>query len=331
MHSNFCICCTNFIPVFHVIFSIFKEKSSENKSNKYNQNFRGKYCTCKRPYPDPDDEIEDEMIQCVVCEDWYHSRHLGALPPADYSELICDACIHKLDFLRWYKSVSVSSHEISPGKALAKSRDNSNGTGHVGKSGICEGAPSSKKHDGFLGGESNKEEPITLDQQEAPKKEGPNEGEQPVKNCKLHSLKIGNEAFDDKASIQALFWPSHWRKILCKCAECKDLYNLKGAPFIINEEDTVSAYEEKGKKMHESNTAYDKGMRAFSSMDRINQVEVLTEYNDMKSQLHEFLGRFAGDGKVVTKEDIEEFFAGMKAKKRRRLDDGSTSFQYHCR
>ena len=66
---------------------------------------------------------------------------------------------------------TVSSHETSPGKALAKSRDDSNGTGHVGKSGICGEAPSSKKHDGFLGGESNKEEPVTLDQKEAPKKE----------------------------------------------------------------------------------------------------------------------------------------------------------------
>ena len=51
---------------------------------------------------------------------------------------------------------------------------------------------------------------------------------------------------------------------------------MKGVPYIISEEDTVSAYEEKGKKIRESNTAYDKGMRAFSSMDRINQVEVLT-------------------------------------------------------
>jgi hypothetical protein len=45
-----------------------------NELNSYNHNFRGTYCTCERPYPDPEDVIDDEMIQCVVCEDWYHGR-----------------------------------------------------------------------------------------------------------------------------------------------------------------------------------------------------------------------------------------------------------------
>ena len=48
-----------------------------NTRNRYNQNFRGLYCTCHRPYPDPEDSVEDLMIQCVVCEDWFHGRHLG--------------------------------------------------------------------------------------------------------------------------------------------------------------------------------------------------------------------------------------------------------------
>jgi len=47
-----------------------------NEKNEYNQNFTGLYCTCHRPYPDleiPEGE-EDEMIQCIRCEDWYHSK-----------------------------------------------------------------------------------------------------------------------------------------------------------------------------------------------------------------------------------------------------------------
>lgn len=40
----------------------------------YNQNFDGVYCTCARPYPDPENENNDEMLQCVICEDWYHSK-----------------------------------------------------------------------------------------------------------------------------------------------------------------------------------------------------------------------------------------------------------------
>ncbi|XP_035534980.1 adhesion G protein-coupled receptor F5-like [Morone saxatilis] len=51
-----------------------KEKDEVNSLNKYSHNFFGVYCTCSRPYPDPDDQVEDEMIQCVVCEDWLHGR-----------------------------------------------------------------------------------------------------------------------------------------------------------------------------------------------------------------------------------------------------------------
>lgn len=48
-------------------------KSATNTENKYNQNFDGVYCTCARPYPDPEGD-EDDMLQCIICEDWYHLK-----------------------------------------------------------------------------------------------------------------------------------------------------------------------------------------------------------------------------------------------------------------
>ncbi|KAL6441921.1 hypothetical protein ACFW04_002357 [Cataglyphis niger] len=50
-----------------------KLKSAVNIENKYNQNFDGVYCTCARPYPDPEGD-EDDMFQCTICEDWYHLK-----------------------------------------------------------------------------------------------------------------------------------------------------------------------------------------------------------------------------------------------------------------
>ena len=41
------------------------KKSPVNEKNRYNQNFKGLYCTCHRPYPDPEDTISDEMIQVL--------------------------------------------------------------------------------------------------------------------------------------------------------------------------------------------------------------------------------------------------------------------------
>ena len=43
----------------------------------YNQNYKGLYCTCHRVYPDPEGEALGEMLQCCICEDWFHELHLG--------------------------------------------------------------------------------------------------------------------------------------------------------------------------------------------------------------------------------------------------------------
>lgn len=66
------------------------DKEPENAANVYNQNYKGVYCYCKRPYPDPEkggagdneeDNEEEDMSQCVVCEDWFHDSHMGQVKP----------------------------------------------------------------------------------------------------------------------------------------------------------------------------------------------------------------------------------------------------------
>lgn len=83
-------------------------KDPINPENKYNHNFDGLYCICERPYPDPDDTLNDEMLQCIVCEDWYHSKHLECEKgiPADdaYDEMICAGCMRQNEFLWIYAS-----------------------------------------------------------------------------------------------------------------------------------------------------------------------------------------------------------------------------------
>ena len=73
--------------------------------------FLGKYCKCARPYPDPDcpPELEDdEMIQCVICEDWWHGTHLDLsvehMDDERNSEMICTKCLthEQKTFIRRY-------------------------------------------------------------------------------------------------------------------------------------------------------------------------------------------------------------------------------------
>ncbi|XP_055956996.1 putative E3 ubiquitin-protein ligase UBR7 [Patella vulgata] len=88
----------------NLICKFEKEKDATNSRNRYSQNFKGLYCSCHRPYPDPDDEVEDDMIQCILCEDWYHGRHLGleGSLPSDFEEMICPECVNNHDFLSAY-------------------------------------------------------------------------------------------------------------------------------------------------------------------------------------------------------------------------------------
>ena len=86
----------------------------ENSENVYNQNFTGVYCTCKRPYPDPDcTEDVGEMLQCCVCEDWFHEVHLG-LASADEVHIICNVFVLIYLFLgeEVFSTLLSSLHEI---------------------------------------------------------------------------------------------------------------------------------------------------------------------------------------------------------------------------
>lgn len=92
------------------------QKAPKNVDNLYNQNFQGLYCNCHRPYPDPERTEEELMLQCAVCEDWYHLQHLKAPPAAAKlldacSEMICDACMEKHAFLKDYTGLALKALE----------------------------------------------------------------------------------------------------------------------------------------------------------------------------------------------------------------------------
>ncbi|KAI5082976.1 hypothetical protein GOP47_0002719 [Adiantum capillus-veneris] len=100
---------------------LFSSKDSVNEENVYNKNYKGLYCACNRPYPDPD-AVEDmgEMLQCCICEDWFHEAHLGLASteevPRDeegepcFDEVICQVCAVSLDFLSHYRTLMVPLH-----------------------------------------------------------------------------------------------------------------------------------------------------------------------------------------------------------------------------
>eukprot|EP00899_Mesostigma_viride_P008538 jgi/Mesvir1/17686/Mv07866-RA.1 len=110
------------------------DKTLTNERNHYNQNFVGLYCSCHRPYPDPELESgegegghpEDmgDMRQCVVCEDWYHEGHLGLasgteeVPEDQLEEMVCPGCVAQgapAAFLWAYRSISIPPARVGEG------------------------------------------------------------------------------------------------------------------------------------------------------------------------------------------------------------------------
>ncbi|ESO12416.1 hypothetical protein HELRODRAFT_62887 [Helobdella robusta] len=105
------------------------DKVALNNDNKYNQNFSGLYCTCSRPYPDPEDSIDDEMVQCVICEDWFHKRHLSSslkFDSEEYEEVMCVRCVQHCSFVWSYVSICKGYMDLKTGLSayLKKFADN---------------------------------------------------------------------------------------------------------------------------------------------------------------------------------------------------------------
>lgn len=245
--------------------NLYSEKNDVNDLNSYNQNFSGFYCVCHRPYPDAEDPVPDEMIQCIVCEDWYHTRHLGTeLPSNNFAEMICESCVKKHEFLLHYDEA-------------------------------C------KK----LQTEDKQEEIDPVSEEEA-------SDDKDVNYCKQPKEK--------SEKLCAKFWSDiNWRKELCTCDECLRMYENEDVAFLLDPEDPVHLYEEKGKaKAKEIVESHDRNF--INSLNRVQLVDCIAGYNDLKQHLGDYLKKFAENKKIVREEDIREFFEGMNARKKQKVE-----------
>lgn len=249
-----------------------KVKVARN-TNQYNQNFAGLYCQCHRPYPDPENSLTDEMIQCVVCEDWHHSTHLNRKVPSSdsFDEMICGLCMDKHIFINDYAGLSISEVEDADGSAVLNV--------------------------------------TSLDESALNGEEASSPGAKRIKLTDDACMRPKNVSSSSKGL--ATFWKDGWRKSLCKCSACMKLYEEENAKFLCDLEDTTQFYEEKGKGK-ERPSEYMASLEALSSLPRVNQIDAITSYNQMKEKLFEFLQTFVVNNQIVTESDIQRFFRNMK-------------------
>lgn len=306
------------------------EKLDDNDNNKYNQNFSGTYCLCKRPYPDPEDDIDDQMIQCILCEDWYHSRHLETETPdtSTFEEMICSTCTKKHEFLNNYSHLSVAPKDDNLDESVTESID---ADASVENKDQIDRPDTGKKEE-ILDDELNQciRDIIEINKtNNQPESVYSNEDDGPPKKkiktdvpcTSLDEVAGGSGSCRRPKTVLnqftgASFWPSNWRSSLCQCSECLSLYKQSGIEYLIDVEDTVLFYQEKG-KARGSSSMHDDGMRALSNMDHVTQIEAITGYNKLKNKLKDFLTTFVANKQIVTENDVNVFFQSMSKDKKK--------------
>ncbi|PWA49714.1 Zinc finger, FYVE/PHD-type [Artemisia annua] len=309
---------------------LLPSKDSENEENAYNQNFKGKYCTCGRPYPDPDAEEQVEMIQCCICEDWFHEEHLGhestneVKIPVDeegeplYEDLICHKCSSICSFLHLYPPTiwaSDKEHAATPSKEKDVAATPS-------KEKDVVSAP-------FASGSSSKLEDGTSDIRDADPAAVPDVnaksphddkdvvlGEKSV-TCLLGVDLSATELASEKS--QPMFLAKNWREALCGCAKCSDFYAKKGISYLLDKEDSIAEYERMAKQKRDEKMQQQEGaeLNLLNNLGHVEKLEILSGINDMKDEIRSFLQNYDAS-KPITSNDIHQVFENLK--KRRRMD-----------
>ncbi|KAK2826070.1 hypothetical protein Q5P01_020284 [Channa striata] len=295
---------------------LIPSKDEKNVKNHYNHNFSGCYCICDRPYPD--DQDNDEMIQCIVCEDWFHSRHLGCtvVEPEELQEMVCEACMNKAPFLWTYAAnfavppvVSISDAEEEVEVEVEESGQ---------KEEDCEPSQSGETS---TSREHPKEEEVT--NRGSPCKRtheemtgSPGKATTKTVACRLMELQVRGL---ERLRKGAVFWPYSWRSELCTCTSCKRAYVAAEVQFLMDQSDTILAYENRGL---EEPFGQHPLMALISSMDRVQQLEVIYGFNELTTSISAFLNQCVAEGKTVTVEAVHEFFEELRARKRRRTSAG---------
>ncbi|KAG9321364.1 hypothetical protein KVV02_002096 [Mortierella alpina] len=340
-----------------------KPAGATNELNQYNHNYLGRFCWCDIQY-DPAKE-ESTMLQCVVCEDWFHDTCIGITPHNDdFDDFICRTCTRAHSFLRRYAQHSLFMIGLSDkggdpksitmidcskekkdlkGKSVAHKdtkeetaeevdivaldtmpSDNDTATATstatttktttatttttTTTTTSTTAATASEKQESQASTVSHVKRSLEITEEDVKVQDGSSESNKKIKMstdegtfCKLDRCPA--DAYPDQE--MNLFATEGWRELLCQCAQCTALYTEESVAFILGEE---AIYEDE--EDDEADTSImESGMKKLNEMDRVQMMDGMLAYSKMRDEIRNFLQPFSEQGKVVTSDDIQAFFA----------------------
>lgn len=276
--------------------------------NKYGHNFRGRFCSCDEPY----NPLEDSnMIQCILgveCdEDWYHEECLMGLKPGiiKRSPAHCDSDQggNRLDDL----------DQLKPGDDAANTlqvNDNSISGDEILP---LPGFPPLETFETIICWKCSSKFPeatddlvqlLHCDTLEYIPSESLDE--------RIKTLKPGNNKKRTKRSYPTtIFLRENYKEILKENVrnhpEGTLARFLKKYPFMYEEDPIYSPPED-----DDSSSVFELGIKELNTLPPEQTIQGLEAYQKIKSKLTEFLTPFAREGRIVTKDEVKNFFNNIK-------------------
>jgi E3 ubiquitin-protein ligase UBR7 len=291
--------------------ALLSDKHELNDRNVYSHNFVGTYCSCARPYPDPERTAPEVMVQCIVCEDWLHEEHIygaetqRALPDA-FDELICQACMTKHPYLAAYQLLE---HQDYEDQAVDEAAENG-AASTASPSSVCvleklQQRLAQKADNAVI-------EPTFWSR----------EWRTRLCHCakcvaRMEKQKIAFlmdsedtlQAYEERAKQQQQQINGTSQSTGAAATPPTTTTTQGDDPIVSSSVETAMS------------TMEEAAQRAFQSkLSHEQQVEMAVGYNHMKEKLQSYLATFAASGKTVRAQDIQEFFTELRESKRPRLN-----------
>ncbi|XP_038715255.1 putative E3 ubiquitin-protein ligase UBR7 isoform X1 [Tripterygium wilfordii] len=316
---------------------LFANKDVENAHNSYNHNFKGLYCTCDRPYPDPDVNEQVEMIQCCICEDWFHEVHLGLHSlheiPRDeegepiYEDFICKSCSAACSFLTLYPQtiwVKGEQHDAAADEVTSSTSEGKNVLEDISS------AEESRKLEKARGSRNspNSNNLISMSEPVSAGKEvviGESSKIIDTSQCTKNVTPSGPCLLGVDVAVvcpvsegKPLFLSKNWRESLCRCEMCVDMYNQRGISYLLDKEDSIAEYEKTATQKREEKLQQREGAEVnfFNKLGHVEKMQILSGIADFKDEFRSFLENF-DSSKPITSDDVLQIFENLRKKRQR--------------
>ncbi|KAA8917186.1 hypothetical protein TRICI_000666 [Trichomonascus ciferrii] len=279
------------------------------ETNVYNHNFASKFCHCDSPYKELETSI---MFQCLlgdVCkEDWFHEECILNVPkPERKPKTTAKTYPQGVNVYDTLPDITEEGHPHEQDKG-----DNSNEHEDDDEDEeTMEGLPNHEEFDAFICWkcvDRHKEAfEKVLEIKEAAldkviRKNGKStasEEEPPAKKVKAEET-------------YSVFLKPDYQSALSQSKDKTIKQFVLKFPFLITEEPIW----EPPRDEDNASSLLDAGAQALKSLPRDKALDGMQAYSKIKESLTNFLRPFAEQGKVVTEDDVNQFFATMEQSKK---------------